>query len=59
MEVLGEVLVAYTVLSVHHRVRKEHKIDKQVFKEMKKEQLLGFVGIAFIVLAYLIDIFIN
>lgn len=58
IEVVGEVLVAYTVLSVHHKVRKQQKIDKKVFKEMKKEQFLGLVGICLIVFSYVVDMFV-
>lgn len=56
MDVVGKVLIAYTAIMVHHRFRKEHKIDKFVFDEMKKEQSLGIVGIALIILGYLFEI---
>ena len=55
-ETMGEILVAYTVIMVHHRVWKEHKIDKKVFMEMRREQVLGIIGIAFIVTGYLIQV---
>lgn len=56
-DVLGKVLIGLTVLLVHRHVIKEHKIDKAVLKEMKREQLLGALGIIFIVTGYFIHIF--
>jgi len=56
LEVIGTVIIAYTVLSVHHRVRKEHKIDEVVFKHMKREQAVGIIGIVLIVIGYFLQI---
>ena len=53
---LGEIIVAYTVISVHHRVMKEHKIDASVFKTMKKEQKIAFIGIIFIIIGYIFSV---
>ena len=55
-DILGKVMVAYTALRVHHRVRQEHKIDRRVFMEMRKEQWLGFLGIGLMVLGYLMQL---
>lgn len=52
IEVLGKLLVSYTVIMVHHRVWKEHKIDDLVFEEMRRERVLGVIGFALIVLGY-------
>ena len=56
LQVLGEILIAFTLLRVHHRVLNEHKIDKRVFVEMKLEQKVGYLGVIFIVVGYLIQI---
>jgi hypothetical protein len=58
LDVVGKVLVAYTAIAVHHRVWRNHKIDKGVFRMMRAEQWLGVFGIILIVLGYLIEIFI-
>lgn len=52
---LGEVLVAYTVIRVHHRVMKEHQIDDKVFKIMRKEQKVAILGIVLIIIGYAAD----
>ncbi len=56
LEAIGVVIIAYTALSVHRRVRREHKIDDAVFKKMKYEQTTGILGIILIVLGYLLQI---
>lgn len=43
-------MVAYTAIAVHHHVWKEHKIDAAVFKAMKREQIIGMLGIILIVI---------
>lgn len=47
--ILGEILIALAVLSVHNTVLKERKIDKAVGKTIQKEQLLIYLGIALLV----------
>ena len=49
LHTLGELLIAFTVLKVHHRVLREHKIDKKVFHEMRIEQAMGLMGVALII----------
>ena len=56
IDVVGKVMVAFTAIMVHHRFRKEHKIDERVFRSMKREQLLGIIGISFIILGFLLQV---
>ncbi|MBT6254300.1 hypothetical protein HOI83_03675 [Candidatus Uhrbacteria bacterium] len=56
IQVIGEVLIAFTLLRVHHRVLSDRKIDKKVFSEMKLEQKFGYIGVACIVAGYLIQV---
>lgn len=55
-DMAGTVLIAYTALRVHDRVRKEHKIDAHVTKEMSRERLLGVMGVAFILFGYALQL---
>ena len=55
IDVIGKVLIAYTAIRVHHRFWKEHRVDERVFRSMKKEQLSGIVGIALIVIGYVLQ----
>lgn len=49
LDTCGKLLVAYTTLMVHYRFRHEHSIDEAVFGEMKREHVLGMVGIGLII----------
>jgi hypothetical protein len=50
---LGEIVIAYTVVSVHHRMMEEHQIDDKVFKVMRKEQKIALVGVTLILAGYI------
>lgn len=56
LDVVGKILVSYTVLKVHHRMLEEHQMDDRVFREIKTEQKIGMVGILLMVAAYLLKI---
>jgi hypothetical protein len=56
IDVIGKILIAYTAVMVHHRVWQEHKIDKKVFSEMKKEKVLAFIGIFLIIAGYFLQL---
>lgn len=52
----GKILIAYTAISVHHRFRKEHKIDDKVFSSMRREQRFALLGIGLLVAEYVLQI---
>lgn len=52
----GKIMVAYTVVKVHYRVWKEHRIDEAVFQEMKRERRVALVGIAFMVVGFFMEL---
>lgn len=56
IQVTGEVIIGLTVIMVHRRVRKEHKIDPVVYREMKREQAIGILGIILLIIGYFIQI---
>lgn len=58
LDLIGKIMVAYTALAVHGRVRREQKIDAVVFRAMKKEKIVGITGIVFMVFGYIIHIII-
>ena len=53
---VGKVLIAIMALLVHGKIRKEHKIDLLVMKEMHLEEFLGGLGILLIVIGYLLKL---
>ena len=56
LEFIGTILVAFTALRVHHRFLMEHQIDDKVFSTMKREQLVGLIGIAFLSTGFLLHL---
>ena len=53
---LGKIMIGFMAIMVHHRVRKEHKIDERVFKSMRREQVIGIIGITFIIIGYFLQL---
>lgn len=56
LDVIGKIMVSFTVIMVHHRFLMEHKVDEKVFKEMKREQKVAYIGIALMIIGFLIQI---
>ena len=56
LDTLGKVLLGITVLMVHRYVLKEHKIDGDVLRGMKREQAFGILGILLIVVGYILQL---
>lgn len=54
--IIGSLLIVYTVLMVHYRFRKEHKVDAKIFREMRREQAIGILGAVFMLAGYLVKI---
>jgi len=56
LDVVGKIMIAFTALMVHHRFRKEHKVDEFVFRVMRREQVIGMVGIILIVIGFILQL---
>lgn len=56
LDVIGKIMVAYTAIAVHRRVWKERRIDGKVFREMRREQIIGALGIILIMVGYLLQL---
>lgn len=52
IDLLGEIMIAITVIRVHNTVVREHKIDKDVLKSMSGEKRYAIIGILLIALAF-------
>lgn len=57
-EVVGSVLLGITILLVHRGLMKEKSVDKKVIREIQYEQILGVLGILFIITGYFIRVLI-
>lgn len=56
LDTLGKILLGITVLMVHWHVLKEHEIDVDVLRAMRKERTLGMLGIALIIAGYVLQL---
>lgn len=56
LDVIGKIMVAFTAIMVHHRFRKEHKVDERVFRSMRREQVIAIAGIGLIILGFLLQL---
>lgn len=56
LDVIGKLLVAFTAVQTHYRIWQEHKIDKKVFASMKRERLYALIGIALIIIGFVIQL---
>lgn len=55
-EGIGTILLAMLVLMVHHRLKKEHRIDKKVIQQIAREEILGVVSIACIAVGFALQL---
>ncbi len=56
LDIIGKIMVAYTAISVHGYVSREHRIDRTVFRAMRREKIVGILGIVFMVAGYIVHI---
>jgi len=54
--VIGKIVLGVTVIRVHSKIVAEHKVDKAVFTEMRKEKNLAILGIIFMVVGYILEV---
>lgn len=54
--VVGKVLLGLTVMQVHWKIVKEHKIDNQVLSEMRRERNVALLAIIFILVGYIMEL---
>jgi len=54
LDIIGKIMVSYTVLIVHRRMMTEHKFDVIVENEIKHEQVVGVLGIVLMVAGYVV-----
>jgi len=56
LDVIGKILVSYTVIVVHYRFWKEHKVNEEVFATMQRERTMAILGVILIIIGYLLQI---
>jgi len=56
LSTVGEIIIAFLVITVHSYVAHEKKIDKYVINTITKERYLAIAAIALIISGYFIQI---
>ena len=56
ISVIGKIMVALSVLKVHHVMAKEHHIDNKVIRMFTWEKEVTYVGIFLIIVGYGLEI---
>lgn len=59
LELLGEVLIAVSVVRVHVRLLKEHRLDKDVYSTIKKEKIHVSFGVMLMLLSFILQIYLK
>lgn len=57
-DLIGKLLIAVTAIMVHSKVVSEKRIDKKVLKDIQKEEIFGVIGIAFVILGYILHVYL-
>jgi len=55
IKTIGEVIIGFSIISVHLRIMKEHKLDRLVYRSIRNEKFLGIVGIILIIVGYILE----
>lgn len=55
---IGTLMVVYAALKVHHRFLHEHRVDENLFTTMRNEQFVAIVGLMFITLSFIVDLYL-
>ncbi|MDF1498454.1 MAG: hypothetical protein P1P85_03845 [Patescibacteria group bacterium] len=58
-ESIGEILLGIMIIVVHRHVLREHKIDEDVLKQMKREQVIGILAVVLMAMGFLLQMFFN
>lgn len=53
--VIGKIILGFTVIKVHWKIVKEHKVDGAVLREMRREKNLAIIGIISMVVGYILE----
>lgn len=56
LESIGEIFLGIMIIIVHRHVIKEHKIDDDVLKQMKREQIIGLISIILVTVGFLLQL---
>jgi hypothetical protein len=56
LETIGTLLIALMALNVHHHLLEEHRLDDTVNRSIRREQIVGMIGVAFVVVGFILEL---
>lgn len=56
LDTIGKIFIGLTVLTVHRHIFREHKIDTNVLRTMRREWLLTLIGILLIIIGAIMQL---
>jgi len=56
IKTIGEVIIGFSIISVHLRIVKEHKLDRKVYRSIRNEKFLSIIGIILILFGYFLEV---
>jgi hypothetical protein len=56
LDLAGTAMIAYAALRVNYRFRHEHKVDEKVFAEMTREHRVALIGLALLLMGYMLHV---
>lgn len=56
LQTVGTLCIGFAALMVHHRVASQAVIDGSVTRVMNNERKIGFFGLAFVFIGYVLQI---
>jgi len=56
LEFIGTIMIGVAVILTHRKIRKEHRIDKRVIKELRLEQSVSIIGVILIIVGYIVNL---
>ncbi|NCU41144.1 MAG: hypothetical protein EOM19_00270 [Candidatus Moranbacteria bacterium] len=59
LEAIGTICIAIAALSVNRQFLREHRVDGKVLRTMRYEQIIGIVGIFFVLGGFFLQIMVK
>lgn len=56
LDFAGKLLLSITVILVHRRMVREHRMDNKVIVEMRREQGLGILAIVLMLVGFFLEL---
>jgi uncharacterized membrane protein YidH (DUF202 family) len=56
LQTIGELIIGLSIVRVHVRIMQEHKLDKKVYRSIKREKFWAIIGIVLIIIGYTLKV---